>query len=74
MNESRLLSFFGSKTIAGHLLRGAAAVALFAFAIRVGSAQPALSIIAGIGAIVMLRGCPMCWTLGLIETITRRFK
>ncbi len=29
------------------------------------------STLAGIGAVVLLRGCPMCWLVGLFETLRR---
>ncbi len=58
-----------SRSVSVHLLRGAAAIALIfaAFFFRsYGLVWPAL---AGIGAVLLLRGCPMCWLVGLFETI-----
>jgi hypothetical protein len=26
---------------------------------------------AGVAALVALRGCPMCWTVGLVETLSQ---
>jgi hypothetical protein len=72
MSELSPLSFFASKSIAMHLLRGVAAVTLIVYAYRIGDDQPALSIVAGIAAVVMLRGCPACWMIGLIETIRQQ--
>lgn len=66
------LSFFASKSITVHLLRGAAATALLFAAVKVGEQNELLSIALGIAAVVMLRGCPMCWTIGLIETVRTR--
>jgi len=63
------MSPFASKTLTHHLLRGAAAVGLIALAIELNHDLPALAVVAGIGAIVALRGCPMCWTVGLFETL-----
>jgi hypothetical protein len=74
MSEESPLSFFASKSISGHLLRGAVAATLLTLAVKVGETQPMLSIGAGIGALIMLRGCPMCWTVGLIGTVKSRFK
>jgi len=67
--RSRVMSPFASKTLAHHLLRGGAAVGLIALAIELNDDLPALAMVAGIAAIVALRGCPMCWTVGLFETL-----
>lgn len=63
------MSPFASKTLTQHLLRGGAAVGLIALAIELNHDLPLLAVVAGIGAIVALRGCPMCWTVGLFETL-----
>ncbi|TGN82660.1 hypothetical protein EOW77_0025980 [Bradyrhizobium yuanmingense] len=61
---------FGSSYLAAHLMRGAAAAALLAWAIVHQTEDPWLSLEAGVAALVALRGCPMCWTVGLIETLS----
>lgn len=63
------MSPFASKTLAHHLLRGGAAAGLIALAIELNRDLPLLAVIAGVAAIVALRGCPMCWTIGLFETL-----
>ena len=68
------VEFFASKSVAAHLLRGAAAAALLTCAFAIGAEYPIRSVIAGLGALVLLRGCPMCWTVGLIETVRRAFR
>lgn len=65
---------FASQSLAGHLLRGAAAVALLYWAVAHQQTQPGLALLAGAGALVALRGCPVCWTIGLFETLGQRFK
>jgi len=60
---------FASSTIAAHLMRGAIAAALIAWAVSNQSSHPAFAIAAGVLAVVAMRGCPLCWTMGLIETI-----
>lgn len=60
---------FGSATLGAHLMRGAAAAALLAWAIVHQAAHPWLSLGAGVATLVALRGCPMCWTVGLVETL-----
>ena len=62
---------FGSAFLGAHLMRGAAAAALLAWAIVHQTARPWLSLGAGVAALVALRGCPMCWTVGLVETLSQ---
>ena len=62
---------FGSAFLGAHLMRGAAAAALLAWAIVQQTAHPWLSLGAGVAALVALRGCPMCWTVGLVETLSQ---
>ncbi len=62
---------FGSAFLGAHLMRGAAAAALLAWAIVHQTAHPWLSLGAGVAALVALRGCPICWTAGLVETLSQ---
>ena len=62
---------FGSASLGAHLVRGLAAAALLAWAIVQQAAHPWLSLVAGLAALVALRGCPMCWTVGLVETLSQ---
>lgn len=62
---------FASAFLGAHLMRGAAAAALLAWAIVHQTAHPWLSLGAGVAALVALRGCPMCWTVGLVETLSQ---
>jgi len=62
---------FGSAFLGAHLMRGAAAAALLAWANVHQTAHPWLSLGAGVAALVALRGCPMCWTVGLVETLSQ---
>jgi hypothetical protein len=63
---------FCSSSVSMHSLRGAAALALIASAIwfnqTLGSTG---SVLALVSAVLLMRGCPMCWLLGLIETIKK---
>ncbi len=61
--------FFASETLAGHLLRGSVAAALFGWAITRQELHPLEAFAAGAAALVALRGCPVCWTIGLVETV-----
>ena len=71
MNYFRGAGMFGSAFLGAHLVRGATAAALFAWAIVHETAHLWLSLSAGVGALVALRGCPMCWTMGLVETLSQ---
>ncbi|WP_242911049.1 hypothetical protein [Actinomadura terrae] len=62
---------FASTSLPRHLLRGAvgfgALIAAFALLPLWG---PATLLLAPIG-LLALRGCPTCWTIGLIQTLSR---
>jgi hypothetical protein len=63
-------SIFASSSLPRHLARGALGFGLFvsAFALTPTLGPVALTL-APLG-LLALRGCPTCWTLGLIETIS----
>jgi hypothetical protein len=62
---------FCSSSITTHLLRGIAALALLASAILLAEVAIHLRIGAFLGALILMRGCPMCWAVGLLETLDR---
>ncbi|WP_207387140.1 hypothetical protein [Frankia sp. Cppng1_Ct_nod] len=64
-------SMFASSSVPRHLLRGAIGFGLLAssFAL-VPTVGPVALGLAPLG-LVALRGCPMCWVMGLVETVTR---
>lgn len=63
---------FATQTLTGHLIRGALAFALLWFAIAQQHLHPVASVLAALLALVAMRGCPVCWTIGLVETIGQR--
>jgi hypothetical protein len=63
------MPMFASKTVAAHMLRGVIAAALITWAVMHQWSHPAFAVAASVMAIVAMRGCPLCWTLGLLETI-----
>jgi hypothetical protein len=65
---------FASRTLIEHLLRGAAAAGFLYFAFSKGDTYPVWAFAAGLGALVAMRGCPVCWTIGLVETAVRRWR
>jgi alkylhydroperoxidase family enzyme len=65
---------FASKSIAEHLARGVVGIAAFAYAASRMETSPWLSLALAAVALVALRGCPMCWTMGLVQTVIARLQ
>ena len=61
--------YFGNKTLRVHVLRGLLGfVALYvSLSTLPRTIWPSLVLL--LVALYLLKGCPMCWTMGLIETI-----
>lgn len=59
----------GRRGLGAWLGRGALGALLVTVAAL--SGQPVVAIPALLGALVAFRGCPMCWTAGLIERLIR---
>src|SRR4029077_10076053 len=64
---------FATQTLTGHVIRGAVAFAVLCLAIEQQHSHPVASLLAGLLALVAMRGCPVCWTIGLAETIRQRY-
>ena len=63
---------FPSRTVTRHLIRGALGLGFLAIALRYSSSL-GLWTWAPVGlALVFLGGCPMCWTVGLVQTVLQR--
>jgi hypothetical protein len=63
-------SAFASTSVARHLMRGAIGFGLIGSAVAlIPSVGPATLLLAPFG-VVALRGCPTCWIVGLVETIS----
>ncbi|HEX5656346.1 MAG TPA: hypothetical protein VFX59_04085, partial [Polyangiales bacterium] len=45
----------------------------FAATVSYGQEMPWLSFVLLPAALLALRGCPMCWTVGLFETLSAKF-
>lgn len=60
---------FASRTIAEHIARGIIGVGALAGAVAWTGSQPLVWLVAAPVALVAFRGCPMCWTVGLVETV-----
>ncbi|MGO8908361.1 MAG: hypothetical protein ACLQDM_03390 [Bradyrhizobium sp.] len=61
-----------SRSISIHLLRGLGAVVLITLAVIYGGVHAWLLPPLLVGALVLMRGCPMCWLMGLAEAATSR--
>jgi hypothetical protein len=62
---------FASKSLPRHLVRGAIGLsALIGSVALIPMFWPASLLLAPAGLIV-LRGCPTCWAIGLVQTISR---
>ena len=66
-------SVFGSKSLIGHLLRGLTGFVAVYWAFTHQS-EPVLSVLPIGAALVLFRGCPVCWTVGLMETIAGKLR
>ena len=60
---------FGNRTIGLHLLRGVLGLAALYMSFSTFRGSTWATLICLGAALFLLKGCPMCWTLGLIETI-----
>jgi hypothetical protein len=63
-------SVFASSSLARHLLRGCVGFGLIAGAIALAPVLGAGSLLLAPLGLVVLRGCPTCWLLGLVETVS----
>jgi len=63
------LTPFTSRTLREHLIRGAFGIAALALAMYFLGSHPVAAIVLGICALIAFRGCPVCWTIGLLDTI-----
>ena len=65
---------FASKSLALHLLRGALGVGSWVLAAHVANEHALFALPLLALGILALRGCPTCWTIGLIETVWARLR
>ncbi len=63
-------SSFVSASLPRHLARGALGFGLIATAITLTASVGWEALLLAPAGMVALRGCPMCWTIGLIETLS----
>lgn len=63
---------FASASLSRHLFKGFLGVVLTAFAFYFSGTNALASIAAGIAALLAFRGCPVCWTVGLVKTVSTK--
>jgi hypothetical protein len=63
---------FASPSLAVHLRRGAVGFVAVAMAWFLWPHGGALALASAAIGVVALRGCPTCWTIGLVQTLSRR--
>ncbi len=63
-------SAFASASLARHLGRGVIGFGLLSAALCLAPSLGPLALALAIPGVLVMRGCPMCWTVGLIETIS----
>lgn len=68
--EDPVAEFFASSSVAEHVLRGVVGLLLAVGAVLLAPAHP-WALVGLIGTVVAWRGCPTCWTLGLMHTLSR---
>jgi len=62
-------SVFAGASFGRHLARGAIGFGLLGSTIALASSIGAVALLLAPAGLLALRGCPVCWTVGLIETI-----
>ena len=65
---------FASNTLLEHSLRGAVGIGTFWYAVTIAATHPLGSLALGALALLAFRGCPICWTIGLLETASQRWR
>jgi hypothetical protein len=65
---------FASKTVVGHLARGVVGLGALLGGVLLTERHPWLALSLLPVALFALRGCPMCWTVGLIQTVHARLR
>jgi hypothetical protein len=65
---------FASKSVIEHLGRGGIGLAALVATALLAPSHPVLSLALVPVALIALRGCPMCWTVGLVETVIAKLR
>ena len=65
---------FASNTLIEHLLRGAIGIGALWLAVAIAATHPWSSFALGAVVLMAFRGCPICWTIGLLETAGQQWR
>jgi hypothetical protein len=65
---------FASNGVGEHLARGLVGLGALAASTFWAASHPWLALAALPVAVIALRGCPMCWTVGLVQTVVARIR
>lgn len=60
---------FKSSRVVGHIVRGALGFGLLLIGLLNSDVFGWWTLLPLAGALVCFRGCPLCWTVGLVETV-----
>jgi hypothetical protein len=63
---------FKSRSVTVHFVRGIAGFGFLYIALQHGAVLGWWALAPAAAALVCFRGCPMCWALGLLETVLDR--
>ena len=74
MSAAPAPSIFASRGLAEHILRGVIGLVALQQAMALSATQPLQSLVLAGTALLAFRGCPVCWTIGLVETAYHQFK
>jgi hypothetical protein len=65
------LTPFASRSVLEHLARGVIGAGALGYGLYVSATHAWAIIPLGLVALAAFRGCPMCWTIGLLDTLSR---
>ncbi|CAN5561530.1 hypothetical protein BH10ACT10_BH10ACT10_12400 [soil metagenome] len=61
-------TMFASRSVREHVVRGILGMGLLVAAFALIPSAGAVTLLLAVPAVVLLRGCPTCWALGLAQT------
>jgi len=65
---------FASNALLEHSLRGVVGIGALWYAVTIAATHPLGSLALGVLALLAFRGCPICWAIGLVETVSQRWR
>ena len=74
MSSAPVPSIFASRGLAEHIVRGVVGLVALQQAMALSATRPLPSLVLAGTALLAFRGCPVCWTIGLVETAYHQFR